>query len=129
MRLLRPLAPVACVAAMLVAHIDSSNRALPGGQKPQLLAQRGEADILYAAPGDLNSAYGPQGEALNRLRVGDRVGDRAGNQAGDQVVGANFVVTYNGFDPQSQAAFQAAIDIWSNTIVSPAPIRIIANWT
>ena len=75
------------------------------------------ADVLYAAPGDLKYAYGPQGADLARIVNGDRPAT------------ATFTVTYNGFSPQAQAAFQAAVNIWSSVLTSPAPIRITANWT
>ena len=42
---------------------------------------------------------------------------------------ATFVVTYNGFTPQAQAAFQHAVDIWSSILVSSVPIHVTANWT
>ncbi len=42
---------------------------------------------------------------------------------------ANFEVTYNGFTPEAQAAFQAAVDIWENALNSPVTIKINANWT
>jgi hypothetical protein len=41
---------------------------------------------------------------------------------------ATFIVTYNGFTPQAQAAFQAAVDVWASQISSTVPIRITANW-
>ena len=42
---------------------------------------------------------------------------------------SQFIVTYSGFSPEAQTAFQYAVDIWSNIIVSPVPIRIQANWS
>jgi hypothetical protein len=42
---------------------------------------------------------------------------------------STFVVTYNGFPPQAQAAFQAAVNIWASQIQSSVPIRVTANWT
>ena len=36
---------------------------------------------------------------------------------------------YNGFLPQAQAAFQAAVDVWASQFQSPVPIRVTANWT
>ena len=42
---------------------------------------------------------------------------------------ANFIVSYNGFSPEAQKAFQYALDIWANLIASPVPIRVQANWT
>jgi hypothetical protein len=44
---------------------------------------------------------------------------------------SNFVVTYNGFVnfPEAQAAFQFAVDIWSNLLDSDVDIRVTANFT
>jgi hypothetical protein len=42
---------------------------------------------------------------------------------------STFVVTYNGFSPQAQAAFQAAVDVWASQIQSLVPIRVRVNWT
>jgi hypothetical protein len=42
---------------------------------------------------------------------------------------SNWIVTYTGFTPQAQAAFQAAVDVWASQIQSPIPIRVNANWT
>ncbi|MEH6534801.1 MAG: T9SS type A sorting domain-containing protein [Psychroserpens sp.] len=39
-----------------------------------------------------------------------------------------FIVTYNGFTPQAQAAFQFAVDIWANTLASDQPIRVDATF-
>ena len=41
---------------------------------------------------------------------------------------STFIVTYNGFSPQAQAAFQAAVDVWATQIQSSVPIRVTANW-
>ena len=38
-------------------------------------------------------------------------------------------VTYSGFTPQAQAAFQRAIDIWESLLISPVTIRVQATWT
>jgi hypothetical protein len=42
---------------------------------------------------------------------------------------STFLVTYNGFTPQAQAAFQAAVNVWAAQIQSSVPIRVTANWT
>jgi hypothetical protein len=42
---------------------------------------------------------------------------------------STFVVTYNGFTPQAQVAFQAAINVWASQLQSSVPIRVTANWT
>ena len=41
---------------------------------------------------------------------------------------ATINVTYNGFTPQAQTAFQQAVDIWQTLIVSPITINVTANW-
>ena len=42
---------------------------------------------------------------------------------------ATFVVTYNGFSPEAETAFQFAVDIWAQHLVSAIPIKVTANWT
>jgi hypothetical protein len=41
---------------------------------------------------------------------------------------STFNVTYTGFTTEAQAAFQFAVDIWSNSIISTVPIKIDANF-
>jgi hypothetical protein len=72
--------------------------------------------VLFAAPGDANYRYGPTEEQLLVAHA-------------SLAPTATFVPTYTGFDATSQAAFQAALDIWSHVIVSPVPIRVQANFT
>ncbi len=38
-------------------------------------------------------------------------------------------VTYNGFPPAAQKAFQGAVDVWQTLLVSDVPINVEANWT
>src|SRR4051812_35689189 len=110
MRLLRVLAPVACVCAIFASQPSASTApAAPSGPR----AVRGAQDVLYAAPGDANYAYGPKNGLLRALRT---------NAAAAPT--ATFVMTYDaGFDgnPSAKAAFQAAVDIWAQTIVSSVP--------
>jgi hypothetical protein len=42
---------------------------------------------------------------------------------------ATIEVTYTGFTPEAEAAFQTAVDIWESLISSPVTIRIQAQWT
>jgi FG-GAP-like repeat/FG-GAP repeat len=109
---LNRLIPVVCLVGVLAYNAPAATQ--PPG-KPQVVTPA--MDVLYAAPGDLNYAYGPKGADLAALTAGDRPAT------------ATFSVTYNGFSPEAQAAFQAGINIWAATITSPAPIRIVANWT
>lgn len=41
---------------------------------------------------------------------------------------SRFEITYNSFPADAQAAFQAAIDIWSDNFKSAVPIKIQATW-
>ncbi len=41
---------------------------------------------------------------------------------------ATFIVTYTGFSAAAEDAFQAAVDVWSQLISSPVPIRVNAVW-
>ena len=41
---------------------------------------------------------------------------------------ANFIVTYKGFPPAAQRAFQDAVDIWAGLLTSSVPIRVNASW-
>lgn len=41
---------------------------------------------------------------------------------------SKFIVTYTGFPDDAKAAFQAAVDIWSDLFQSSVPIRINATW-
>jgi hypothetical protein len=42
--------------------------------------------------------------------------------------GAKIIVDYRGFSPDAQAAFQAAVDVWQDTLVSSVPIHVVAYW-
>jgi hypothetical protein len=42
---------------------------------------------------------------------------------------AKINVTYTGFSPQAQAAFQAAVNIWETQIHSTVPIDVAADWS
>ena len=41
---------------------------------------------------------------------------------------ATFNITYSGFTPQAQTAFQYAADTWGHTIVSSVPIKVTAHF-
>lgn len=53
----------------------------------------------------------------------------AGSAGAAAAVTANFSVTYTGFTPAAQAAFQAAVNVWSVLLATPVTIRIDAHWT
>lgn len=60
------------------------------------------------------------------IHAGTRVAPPANVQQGGT---ATINVTYNGFTPEAQAAFQYAVDIWEAQLVSTVPIEVTANWT
>lgn len=41
---------------------------------------------------------------------------------------ATFIVSYTGFTPEAEAAFQAAVDIWADHVSSSVPVRIDADF-
>jgi hypothetical protein len=44
-------------------------------------------------------------------------------------VTAQFDVTYDGFTPDAQQAFQAAVNVWGAQLSTPVTIRVEAHWT
>jgi hypothetical protein len=73
---------------------------------------------LVAAPGDAFTYVPPPPLPRTGLRA-------------HVVAGATINVTYVGFEsfPSAQASFQAAVDIWSQLISSPVPIKVRAEFT
>ena len=116
---MRMVLPVTLVVAGTLTLVSASRLAPPAA----VHAYRGDApmDVLYAAPGDLNYSYGPTGSALRQLRM----------EGVSNAVSANITVIYDAnfeANPDAKAAFQAGVDIWANTIATPAPIRVQANF-
>ena len=78
----------------------------------------GQMDIVYADPRNLMVSFGPM--EAERLQT-----EKAA------AFTSNITVTYDaGFaaNPQAQAAFQAAVNIWRGVISSPVPIRVNASF-
>jgi hypothetical protein len=95
------------VGGVPAALSPASSRILPGKMEP-----------LYAAPGDLFYSYGP---SLERRSLMDQM----------NAVTANIIVTYDaGFQANApaQAAFQAAVNIWQSSVVTPVTIRVSASY-
>ncbi|NJN42469.1 MAG: hypothetical protein HC811_09860 [Flammeovirgaceae bacterium] len=74
--------------------------------------------ICYSDPNDLPSYVPPPKEFIEW-----RTNQLARTKT------ATFNVTYVGFTPQAEAAFQEAVDIWSTLITSPVEINILAQWS
>ncbi|MGE5449665.1 MAG: T9SS type A sorting domain-containing protein [Bacteroidales bacterium] len=71
--------------------------------------------VCYASPESYSTYVGPPSEYFQRLK-----------SANARV--ASIEVTYVGFTPEAQQAFQYAVDIWKNLVYSPVPIKIKATW-
>ncbi|SDX76694.1 T9SS type A sorting domain-containing protein [Hymenobacter psychrophilus] len=76
------------------------------------------ATICYSRPESMHTKL-PLPEAyLEQQRTGRRA-----------AASAKIEVTYDGFSPEAQAAFQHAVDIWQSLLISPVTIRVQATWT
>ncbi len=73
--------------------------------------------------------YKTERNAFTRILPSDAFLKSRQNPNARRAATAQFIVTYNGFTAEAQRAFQYAVDIWSNILVSPVPIRIRANWS
>jgi hypothetical protein len=67
---------------------------------------------VIAVPGDGQQSYVAPPAALGQPRTQS----------------ATISVTYSGFTPEAQAAFQLAVDIWETQITSTVPITVSATW-
>lgn len=74
-----------------------------------------KAPICYGSDVSHPSHIGPPLEYYKRLKSAS-------------IKKATIEVTYIGFPPEAQQAFQYAVDIWENLIYSPVPIRVQAVW-
>jgi hypothetical protein len=74
--------------------------------------------ICYAHAKDEHTRLPLPAAYLEQQRTGQR-----------RSTAANIIVTYTGFTPQAQAAFQHAVDIWESLLVSPVTIHVQATWT
>lgn len=89
-------------------------------------AQEGEfvrEEYIPTKPACIYYARSYQGPSSN-LRSQDVI-----DKIAQGTVCTNIIINYNGFTPEAQAAFQFAVDIWANSIESPKPIRINANFS
>lgn len=99
------------LAALLMILVGVSVvRPVHGQQEIQV--REHQPHILMADHYDANTFVGPPPSASKR----------------ESVHSARIEVTYSGFTPQAQAAFQHAVDIWEQHIRSDVPIRINAEW-
>jgi hypothetical protein len=109
MRLLNRLAVVACGAAVFF-------------YAPQTPVVTAAAQTAERAPGQVRTLRAAPIDYFTRTGVTE---PRTRLEAPRT---ANIVVTYTGFTPQAQAAFQHAVNIWSSLITSTVPIEVVAEF-
>ncbi|WP_461050130.1 T9SS type A sorting domain-containing protein [Spirosoma arcticum] len=101
-----------------------STPSAPTGAYGQLARQ------LHAVlPPQKTICYKTERDVFTRILPPDAFLRGRQNPRARQAPTAQIVVTYSGFSPEAQTAFQYAVDIWANIIVSSVPIRIQANWS
>jgi len=83
----------------------------------------GQQLVQYVGPGIPDTCYA-RSEVVH-TRVAPPAAFLAHRPAANK---ATIIVTYTGFTPEAQAAFQYAVDIWQSLLVSDVPIRISATW-
>ena len=91
-----------------------------GGSGQSTVGAASDQVIQYHVP----PVFEPVGEYQGFTYVARRM---ARDQSADVARRSSFVVTYTGFSPEAQAAFQYAVDIWSGIVQSSVPIRINAR--
>jgi hypothetical protein len=111
------------------------SKKLPGSvvEPPVTLSANTALTTLIAAPlapasvklpGFLLTTLAGEKNVLTSLQPSIEVKDRISANAQT----ATISVTYNGFTPQAQAAFQYAVDIWESLLVSNVEIKVDAYW-
>ena len=93
---------VAGATASVLSAAATEPESIPGAEIP-----------LIAVPGDGQQSYVAPPPTLGQPRAQS----------------ATISVTYSGFTPEAQAAFQLAIDIWETQITSTVPIKVTAQWS
>ena len=92
------------------------------------------SQAVVSAPNRMLELRAGQYNAFTRIEPPDNYylamgGGRNAVTGQNANAGATIVVSYNGFDPQVQAVFQHAVDIWASLISSSVAIKVTANWT
>ncbi|MEM8558603.1 MAG: T9SS type A sorting domain-containing protein [Bacteroidota bacterium] len=105
---------LASCLALLLCAASLAAQTLPPGAWP---APKPEEVCVYRA-----RPLEP-GQVLQRTVLPWRAGE-----AGAPAQTATFDVTYNGFTPEAEAAFQYAVDIWARLLTSSVPIGINATF-
>ena len=92
-----------------------------------LSAQDNNAEVITYTP-SRPACELPPGEFTGLVSI-PRAAETAARMDSGGTPCSTFVVNYNGFTPEAQAAFQYAVDIWANSIESTVPINVSATFT
>ncbi|HEX2446162.1 MAG TPA: hypothetical protein VHJ77_19600 [Vicinamibacterales bacterium] len=102
----------AALLMSLVAVLVVCAQSGPRNVRPE--AARADGCVLIADPRVVRSFVGTRASEMLRAPSSNLV---------------TMSVTYSGFTPQAQAAFQHAVNLWSTQLTSPVTIRIEAQFT
>jgi len=91
--------------------------ALPGISQKIMTMRPKQPIVCYANPNNQHTSIPESNESFSLIYRGAKMQT------------AVFDVEYTGFTPQAQAAFQAAVDIWSTLLTSSQTIHVKAVWT
>ena len=90
-----------------------------------ILKQKAVLDTCYASTEVYHTQVFPEALSIRKQAAGEMQAEAMA----PPVKTATFEVTYVGFTPEAQAAFQYAVDIWSTIVKSEVPIKILAIFT
>ena len=128
LRRIRSLAAAAAVATtvlgVLAAGTPGAAAATDTPTEPAVSSLAASGTHPFSLPGmqtQVRAGDSPDG-VEHHIAVGSR------RPATATAASAHINVTYHGFSPQAQAAFQAAVDVWQHTITSSVPINVDATW-
>ena len=109
---------VAVLAVPLSAQTEPENRGAEDRVQAATRLNVPARRIILRAKDTVEHTYVRPRVAIGRL----------GDEAEKAFTPATFIVTYTNFPAAAEVAFQAAVDIWSQLISSPVPIRVNAVW-
>jgi Secretion system C-terminal sorting domain len=89
-----------------------------------LYAQR----VMWMKPKQPIVCYGKEVEGTSHVPLPPEIQSKLAAARTSDTKSSNFIVTYQGFTPEAQAAFQRAVDIWESILVSPIDIHVTAVW-
>ena len=109
------LSLVVIVCALLIGSIREIRTAQAADRESETISVPAPSILLLAADYDANTAIVPPANLQGHLPGAPTA--------------VTIDVSYNGFTPAAQAAFQHGVDIWSTLVTSTVPISVTASWT